>query len=203
VPKRIALSDYVGVNSVDLSDFARSVDFDSEHARIDVSGFNPSGANEYLAGPTTQSVTVEFFGSYGSGEVHQTLWPIHQARSIVPFAWRPNQNNPVSATNPELRGNVQILKYPPKAQRGSEETIQIEFASPDASLAFVSIPATGATAGTPGSFTPTGATPPANLAGLTGITASPSSAWTTGQYIVLGDGSHAHWSGTAWVSGNA
>jgi hypothetical protein len=66
--------------------------------------------------------------------------------------------------------------------------------------------ATGASAGTPGSFTPTGADPPANLAALNaaGITASPGTAWSTGQYVVLGDATHAHWDGTApWVTGNA
>ena len=63
--------------------------------------------------------------------------------------------------------------------------------------------ATGATAGAPGSFTPTNSTAPANLAAMTGITASPATAWTTGQYVVLGDTSHAHWTGTAWAAGNA
>jgi hypothetical protein len=66
------------------------------------------------------------------------------------------------------------------------------------------IAATGATAGTPGTFTPSGATTPANLAGLTGVTASPATAWTTGQHVILGDATHAHWDGTApWVAGNA
>ena len=64
--------------------------------------------------------------------------------------------------------------------------------------------ATGATGvGSPGKFTPPGAMPPANLAAMTGITASPATAWGTGQYVVLGDGSAAHWNGTAWVSGVA
>lgn len=60
---------------------------------------------------------------------------------------------------------------------------------------------TGATAGTPGSFTPAGADSPDKLAELTGVTASPATAWTTGQYVLLGDGTFAHWSGTAWVAG--
>lgn len=64
-------------------------------------------------------------------------------------------------------------------------------------------PATGATAGTPGTWTPTGAVPPANLAALTSsaVVATPSTAWTTGQYVNLADGSKAHWSATAWVAG--
>lgn len=63
------------------------------------------------------------------------------------------------------------------------------------------IPATGATAGAPGAFTPSGAEVPANLAALTGITASPATAWTAGQYVDLGDASKASWNGTAWVAG--
>jgi Phage capsid family len=67
-------------------------------------------------------------------------------------------------------------------------------------------PATGATAGTPGTFTPGGSTPPANVAGMTGLTASPSSAWTTGQYVQTGTAGapgQAHWTGSAWAAGPA
>lgn len=68
------------------------------------------------------------------------------------------------------------------------------------------LPATGATAGTPGTWTPPNAAPPMTLADLSSadpeITATPATAWTTGQHVVLGDGSHAHWSGTAWVVGD-
>lgn len=62
---------------------------------------------------------------------------------------------------------------------------------------------TGATAGTPGTWTPTDAYPAANFAALSGITASPSSAWTSGQYMVLEDGSYAYWNSSAWVVGIA
>jgi len=62
--------------------------------------------------------------------------------------------------------------------------------------------ATGAGPGTGiGTFTPSGATPPANFAALTGVTASPATAWTTGQFIQLADGTRANWSGTAWAVG--
>jgi hypothetical protein len=64
--------------------------------------------------------------------------------------------------------------------------------------------ATGATAGAPGTFTPSGATPPADLAALQsgGVVATPNSAWTTGQSVNLGTGS-AHWTGAAWATGSA
>jgi len=65
------------------------------------------------------------------------------------------------------------------------------------------IAATGATAGAPGFYTPQGATVPATLAALTGITASPATAWTTGQYVITADLLAAHWSVSAWVVGKA
>jgi len=61
--------------------------------------------------------------------------------------------------------------------------------------------ATGATAGAPGFFTPAGAAAPANLAAMTGKTASPATNWVTGQYMLLGDASKCNWNGTTWVAG--
>ena len=86
--KRIALKDHILVDDQDLSQFARSVEFSSEHERVDVSGFTASGANEYLAGQTEQQVTIEFFGSYGTDEVHQTLGPCggHVRRDLLDHA---------------------------------------------------------------------------------------------------------------------
>jgi hypothetical protein len=60
-------------------------------------------------------------------------------------------------------------------------------------------PATGATAGTPGSFTPAGCETPADM---TGITASPATAWAEGEYVEPASGS-TYWDGTAWTSGAA
>lgn len=71
------------------------------------------------------------------------------------------------------------------------------------------VPATGATAGIPGSWTPAGSTPPASVAALiagvpNAVTASPLTAWTLGQYVQTGTAGttgQAHWNGTAWVAG--
>lgn len=139
--KRIALFDHVLVGTQDLSEFCRSVEFSSEHERVDVSGFTSTGANEYLAGATEQSVTCEFYGSYGTGEVHQTLYPIHANRTVVAFEWRPDQNAAVSATNPQLEGNVQLYSYGPGGTRGEVDTFTVTFNAADsAGLAFVTAP---------------------------------------------------------------
>ena len=139
--KRIALHDHVSVDAVDLSNFARSVEFSSEHERVDVSGFTATGANEYLAGQTEQSVTIEFYGSYGASEVHQTLYPIHANREVVAIEWRPDLNAAVSATNPQLEGNVQLLTYSPSATRGEAETWEATFSAADsAGLVYTTAP---------------------------------------------------------------
>lgn len=69
------------------------------------------------------------------------------------------------------------------------------------------IAATTATAGTPGTFN---GVRPATYTALaaSSITGSGgASAWTTGQYVIVGDGSFAHWAGSGatpkWVAGKA
>lgn len=64
------------------------------------------------------------------------------------------------------------------------------------------------TAGTPGTVTPANATEPSTFAELTAaspaVVASPTSAWTTGQYVQLpgttAAGDRVSWNGTAWVN---
>jgi hypothetical protein len=81
--------------------------------------------------------------------------------------------------------------------------VNVEPPSPSNEPIALGIPATGATAGTPGSPTPANSYAPASFATIGSLTASPTTAWTSGQHIVLRDGSTAHWSGTAWVAGTA
>jgi len=72
-------------------------------------------------------------------------------------------------------------------------------------------PSAGATAGTPGTWTPAGTVAPSSVSNLTAgvpqpVVASPNTAWTTGQYVQTGTagvGGQAHWDGTAWVAGPA
>lgn len=65
------------------------------------------------------------------------------------------------------------------------------------------VPATGATAGTPGTFTPAGAITPGNLASMAGIVATPATPWTVGQRVITADAAECYWSGSAWVAGRA
>jgi len=62
--------------------------------------------------------------------------------------------------------------------------------------------ATGATAGTPGAFTPGGSRAPANQTELDTIVPSPATAWSPGEYVVVG-GSNYYWDGDSWEAGMA
>lgn len=130
--KRIPFYDFVEVDGVDLSNFARQVTYESTDEQVDVSGFNPTGASEFLQGTRARQVTVEFFIGRGAGEVHQILYPLHDARTEFDFAWRPDVNSAVSATNEELRGTVRLLNYSEGGTRGEAEVQTFTFIASDA-----------------------------------------------------------------------
>jgi hypothetical protein len=117
----------------------------------------------------------------------------------VPFSWTPNAGGA-----PTWTGDCVIVAVEEGGDVNTRLTTDWEFdVSGIPSRTYVAIVATGATAGTPGTFTPTGATPPADLAAMSSVTASPATAWATGEYVVLGDASQAHWDAAAWASGMA
>ena len=68
--------------------------------------------------------------------------------------------------------------------------------------------ATGATAGIPGTWTPSGSQRPANAAeaAADGVVATPATAWTTGQFVqgsISGAAGRMTWTGSQWVGGVA
>jgi hypothetical protein len=99
----------------------------------------------------------------------------------------------------------------PDIQFGTDAGWTIVHGDGSADTEGTTAPATGATAGSPGDWTPAGASPPASVADLQAgtpnpVTASPATAWTTGQYVqtgTAGAAGQAYWDGAAWVSGTA
>ena len=71
-------------------------------------------------------------------------------------------------------------------------------------IAFGFVVATGVTPGIPSVLTPATSVVPYDLADLqAGGALGETTAWTTGQYLLLGDKSTAYWNGTAWAAGIA
>jgi hypothetical protein len=164
--------------------------------------------NSYIAyGVETWTITATVLQSFGVDGIETKLRPL--TGQIVDYEVRPDAPDARSVDNPAKTGKA-ILKPFPFLTGGVNQPSEFEIVlacqgTPTTALTGgTPLRAAGATAGTPGSFTPAGAMVPNNFADLNAtpaITASPATVWTTGQYVSLQDGSRAHWSGTAWVAG--
>jgi hypothetical protein len=148
------------------------------------------------------------YADFSTGSTWSTLsaaYASYQA-SGIPVAWkaRPYASQVASATNPVVSGLAipQPIPGPIIGDAGaaSELTIDWNLTGPP-TVSTGAVAATGATAGVPGYFTPSGCTTPANLAALTGITASPATSWAAGQYVITADLLANNWNGSAWAAG--
>jgi len=142
---------------------------------------------------------------------------INDSPEAITFSWEISTTPvPVTGFKPTSLIVVDSLAVDPTQLTALEDelyggTAAARLPLPDEVLALVSggaLEATGATAGTPGLWTPSGSNPPGSVATLqaSGIVASPNTAWTTGQYvqtITIGAPGQAHWDGSAWVAGAA
>jgi hypothetical protein len=160
-------------------------------------------------GVTKWHLRVTFYQSFDAGAVFATLTDAYNnyVASLTPatFKARPRSSLIASASNPIISGLVipqpfdQIVG---DAGTAAEVAIDWNLTEPP-TVDNGSVAATGAVAGSPGYYTPTGATVPADLAALTGVVASPSTGWGAGQYVITADMLAANWNGSAWGTGKA
>lgn len=108
---KFALKDvYIEVDGHDLSNWGFNIDTPSEKDAIDVSGFNPNDTREELVGQRVDRITAQFTQDFASGGPHDVFWTIYQNDQTVGVKIRPT-SAVVSATNPELAGNVKVRTY--------------------------------------------------------------------------------------------
>jgi hypothetical protein len=198
---------YFQLNGVNLRCFVKHL----EACAVDVQKVTVTTMCARTDYPGTEKWTlkVTFYQCFDPGTVYDTLSAAVAAYkangTLSTFQARPHSSQVAGANNPIISGSVVPTSFPQmEGDAGAASEVVIEWdlqAPPNVDKGAVA--ATGATAGMPGYFTPTGATTPANLAALTGITASPNTAWTAGQYVITADHIGAHWSGSAWVVGVA
>lgn len=154
----------------------------------------PYGYNlwPFLSGARIGDFTIEnnavTFVASGAVTNDGTLWGVGPYNVVLD-----DSGDPAPLTDPldtlDHQITLRTLVPPPEATNGL-----IPLDDPDSSAA------TTATAGSPGVFN---GRRPMSLSGMSGVTASPATAWTTGQHVILGDGTLAHWSSSAWVAGKA
>jgi hypothetical protein len=197
---------YVEVNGVNLRCLALHAEINPENKPIDVTTM--CGITEY-PGPIKWHFICKFAQSFDVGATDATLYAAVQnyqnTGAPSTFKLRPHASTIASATNPVYSG--QVIPSPYRyigGDAGALSEVDIDWVMtgpPNKDTG--SVVATGATAGSPGFFTPSGANPPANLAALTGITAVPATAWAVGQWVNTADLLANHWTGSAWAAGKA
>jgi hypothetical protein len=197
---------YFDLNGVNLRCLVKHLEIVPENKLVTITSFC---AETDYPGVTKWHLRVTFHQSFDAGATYATL---NQAYSNylatgaqATFTARPHSSQTASATNPIIAGSVIPMPFElliGDAGAGSEVAIDWNMTQPP-SVNTGTVPATGANTGAPGYFTPSGAQTPANLAALTGITASPTTAWVSGNYVITADLLANHWTGTAWAAGKA
>jgi hypothetical protein len=197
---------YVEVNGVNLRCLGMHFEVNPENKPVTVTTF--CAEVDYPA-VTKWHFIAKFAQSFDSGATDATLRAAVNAYktsgTYAQFKVRGKSALAVSATNPQFSGFVIPTDYRYiGGDAGALSEVDVDWiltAPPSVDTGAVT--ATGATAGSPGFFTPSGANPPANLAALTGLAATPATAWATGQFVRTADQLGSHWSGSAWVAGAA
>lgn len=195
---------YVEINGVNLRCLNLHFEVNPEDKPIDVTTM--CGIQEY-PGPIKWHFIAKFAQSFDVGATDATLRAAvnnyNSTGALTVFKCRGKSLQPVSAINPQFSGTLVPKPYRYiGGDAGALSEVDIDWvmtAPPNVDTG--NVVATGATAGSPGFFTPSGANPPANLAALTGLTATPVANWATGQWVATADGLANNWNGTTWVAG--
>jgi hypothetical protein len=197
---------YFELTGVNLRCLVKHLEVAPENKPVTITSF--CGETDY-PGVTKWHLRVTFHQSFDVGAVFDTLTAAYNAYvsngQAAAFKARPYSSKVAAQNNPIISGLAIPQPFPymmGDAGAASEAAIDWNLTA-FPSVDHGAVTATGAQAGAPGYWTPTGATPPANLAAITGVTAVPATAWATGQYVITSDLLAAHWSGSAWVAGKA
>jgi len=195
---------YVEVNGVNLRCLGMHFEVNPENKPVTVTTF--CAETDYPA-ITKWHFIAKFAQSFDPGATDATLRAAVNAYktsgTLAQFKCRGRSSQVTSATNPQFSGFMVPTDYRyigGDAGALSEVDIDWVLTAPP-SVDTGAVTATGATAGSPGFFTPSGANTPANLAALSGLVATPATTWATGQYVVTADRLAANWNGTTWVAG--
>lgn len=197
---------YFEIGGVNLRCLVQHLEVSPEVKLVTVTSFC---AETDYPGVVKWHLRVTFYQSFDVGATFATLNTALAAYTAsgtpVNFKARPYSSKVAAANNPIISGFA--IPQPFEligGDAGAASQVQIDWnLTAPPTIDNGAVTATGATAGQPGFYTPSGATVPANLAALSSVTASPVTAWTTGQYVITADLLAAHWSSSAWVAGKA
>ncbi|MFF6836030.1 hypothetical protein ACFY84_29995 [Streptomyces sp. NPDC012438] len=106
----VLTSEYVSLNGVDLSEYARKAELAVEVEEKDVTTYSSAGWKVLIGGLKSGSLDCEFLNDFASARIDSIMWPL--LGSVVPFEVRPT-NAAVSASNPKYTGSVLVKEWKP------------------------------------------------------------------------------------------
>lgn len=101
----------VTVNSVDLSDFARSVTISLEKDDQEDTAFGDTSRSR-IGGLNDYSLDIEWNQDFASGAVDATIWPLYSGTGLTTWSVKAN-SGATAATNPLYSGTVLVTEYSP------------------------------------------------------------------------------------------
>lgn len=113
--KKAATRWKVVVNGVDLSTWAFDVQISDEKEKLEVSGFSPTGAREYVQGTAEQEIAISYRQDFASGGPHQTNYPLYTGGSVFKVWVQPDSVAGTSSTNPWYGGTASMYTFPMSA----------------------------------------------------------------------------------------
>lgn len=124
--KAVLIDAVLTVNSVDLSDRARSITIEGVADEVELSAFQ-NDYKEFGQGLKDATVTVDFYQDFAASETDATLQPLWEAGSTFTVAVK-GDDAATSDTNPEYSMTARMFSYSPIAGAvGEASTTEVAF----------------------------------------------------------------------------
>lgn len=123
--KMVLTSEYVAINSVDVSSWVRKAELSVEVEDKDVTTFGSAGWNERIGGLKSAELSIEFLQDFADNDLDEDMWTL--LGTVVTFEVRPTSSS-VGASNPKYTGSVLINAWNPiEGGVGDEASVSVTF----------------------------------------------------------------------------
>lgn len=121
--KMVLTTEYVALNSVDLSDFCNKAELQLESEAKEVTTFGSEGWKEFIGGLKSGTLALEFKQDFADSQLDDQLFAL--LGTVVTFEVRPT-SSAVGSSNPKYTGSVLVSQYNPVTGGvGDEATVSI------------------------------------------------------------------------------
>lgn len=121
----VLTTEYVDLDSNDLSDYANKAELTVEVDEKDVTTYGSAGWKEVIGGLKSGTLAIEFKQDFASTALDDILWPLFG--TVVTFEVRPT-SAAMGADNPKWTGSVLIKELKPiQGGVGDEASMSVSF----------------------------------------------------------------------------